>query len=395
MNPRLCHDRRTFLKGLGAGLVAASAPGKLAAELPSARALPRAPVAIHRCRRYDFNSIRTSLARMFEWLGGVPALVSGKIVTVKINLTGAQTSTTYTLSPAEATFTHPLVTLAACSLFKEYGARRIIIADSLNLNSEDPKVDFDALGYVVSQFASTLAGLDLVWESTRNRGSDKNYRRLPVGSGDGYFYSFFEVNHRYADTDVLVSIPKLKNHQIAGVTLGMKNLFGVPPNALYSKETVDENTTDARIEVLHNGVKTPAGGEVLPAFSLHYGERVPRIVVDIVRARPIDLTIIDGIVTTHGGEGQWQGPRLGIAVPGLLIAGRNCVCTDAVTTAVMGYNPEAEDYSKPFQNGVNTFRYAALKGMGTNRIADIDVVGMSIAEARYTFLPSYKEPPQQ
>jgi uncharacterized protein (DUF362 family) len=331
---------------------------------------------------------------MFDWIGGVPALVSGKHVTIKVNLTGGQTSTTYTLSPQEATFTHPLVVLAACSLFQAYGARRIIIADSLNLKSLDPRVDFLALGYDPSLFASTLPGLELIWENTRNLGSDKSYRRLPVGNGDGYFYSFFEVNHRYVDTDVLVSIPKLKNHHIAGVTLGMKNLFGVPPNSLYSRETVSEDTTEARIEVLHNGLKTPAGGEVLPAPSLKYGERVPRIVVDIVRARPIDLTIIDGIVTTHGGEGQWQGPRLGITVPHLLLAGRNCVCTDAVTTAVMGYDPEAGDYQKPFVNGVNTFRYAALKGMGTPRVADIDVVGLSVAEARYAFLPSYQDPPQ-
>ncbi len=379
------------MKALSSGLVAASTPALLEGADRARRALPHSPVAATRCRRYDFEALRASLTQMFEWIGGVRDLANGKTLTVKVNLTGGLTSTTYTLSPLEATFTHQMVTLAACSLFKEYGARRIIIADSLNLKSEDPRVDYQTLGYDVPLFASTLSGVDLIWENTRNLGSDKNYRHLPVGSGDGYFYSSFEVNHRYVDTDTFVSIPKMKNHQIAGVTLGMKNLFGVPPNSLYSKETVDEGSTDARIAIFHDGGQTPAGGEVTPVLSKNYGERVPRIVVDIVRARPIDLTIIDGIVSAQAGEGQWHGPRLGIVAPGLLIAGRNCVCTDSVAAAVMGYDPEAEDYSTPFQNGVNTFRYAALKGMGSNRISDIEVAGLSVADARYSFLPVYKE----
>ncbi len=379
------------MKTLGGGVMAASAPALLKGADRIHRSLPRSPVAITRCRHYDFEAIRTNLAQMFDWIGGVKDLVNGKTLTVKVNLTGGWPVTHYTLLPLETTYTHQMVTLAACSLFKEYGVRRIIIADSLNLKSEDPRVDYQALGYDVPLFSSTLSGLDLIWENTRNLGSDNKYRHLPVGNGDGYFYSFFEVNHRYADTDVFISIPKMKNHQIAGVTLGMKNLFGVPPNSLYSKETVDESSTDARIAIFHDGGQTTAGGEVTPVLSKKYGERVPRIVVDIVRSRPIDLTIIDGIVTMHGGEGQWQGPFRGVAAPGLLIAGRNCVCTDSVAAAVMGYDPETEDYTAPFQNGVNTFRYAALKGMGTNQISDIDVVGLSIADAHYTFLPVYKE----
>ena len=51
----------------------------------------------------------------------------------------------------------------------------------------------------------------------------------------------------------------------------------------------------------------------------------------MVSARPIDLAIIDGIASISGGEGPWI-PGVKPNHPGLLVAGTNCVCTDAVAT---------------------------------------------------------------
>jgi uncharacterized protein (DUF362 family) len=249
-------------------------------------------------------------------------------------------------------------------------------------------VIYQNLGYDVSLFESMIPGL--VWEDTRNMGSGKSYSTIRVGSG-AYLYSSFEVNHRYADTDVMVSIPKMKNHQIAGITLSMKNLFGITPTALYSSSVQNENSTDSRQKVLHEGGPSAAGGEILPVPSQVPGFRVPRAVVDIVRERPIDLSIIDGIVSMHGGEGQWQGPSLGIVVPGLLIVGRNPVCTDSVAAAVMGYHPEAPDWTAPFHNGANTLRLAAESGIGTNRLSEIEVIGTSIGSAHHAFQPVFRE----
>jgi len=56
----------------------------------------------------------------------------------------------------------------------------------------------------------------------------------------------FDFNHSYADTDVLVSLAKLKNHVTAGVTLCMKNLFGITPNSLYGSEAGSEDALDGR-----------------------------------------------------------------------------------------------------------------------------------------------------
>ena len=56
-------------------------------------------------------------------------------------------------------------------------------------------------------------------------------------------FSAFDFNHAYEDTDVLVSLAKLKNHATAGVTLSMKNLFGLPPNSLYGSDAGKETAT--------------------------------------------------------------------------------------------------------------------------------------------------------
>lgn len=386
MRKESCVTRRTFLKQSLSGALAVSSALPSRAGNGFYTNVLTSPVAIARCRRYDFDSIKSTLSKQFDQIGGVQSLVSGKTVSVKINLTGGWNVPTYTLPPVQTVYTHPLVALAACRLFYEYGARRIVICESLYTNDE-VRAAYTNYGYDVNLFESNIP--NLVWEDTHNKGTGGAYRILSVGAG-AYLYSSIQFNYRYVDTDVVVSIPKMKNHQIAGITLSLKNMFGSTPSALYSSGRDNEQTTNSRENVLHNGGLSAAGGEILPIPSTDPGYRVPRAVVDIVKARPIDLCIIDGIVTIFGGEGAWHNTRLGIAVPGLLIAGRNPVSTDAVAAAVMGYDPQAADGTKPFINGSNMLQLAADSGLGTNRLSDIEVVGLSIQDALYTFPPTYR-----
>ena len=62
-----------------------------------------------------------------------------------------------------------------------------------------------------------------------------------------------------------------------------------------------------------------------------------------------------------GGEGPWnRGVRT--VKPGVMIAGLNPVCTDAVSVAVMGYNPRADRGTKPFPHADNTMLLAEANG---------------------------------
>jgi hypothetical protein len=111
--------------------------------------------------------------------------------------------------------------------------------------------------------------------------------------------------------------------------------------------------------------------------------RVPRIVVDQCAARPIDLAIIDGITAISGGEGPWI-EGLALTSPGLVIAGWNPVSTDAVATAVMGYDPLATAGTTPFP-GDNQLLLAQAQGLGSADLTQLDVRGLTIADARYPY----------
>jgi uncharacterized protein (DUF362 family) len=223
------------------------------------------------------------------------------------------------------------------------------------------------------------------FEDTRNLGAGRRYHELKVPWG-GSLFPAYHVNHSYNDCDVYVSLAKLKNHATAGVTLGMKNNFGVTPIALYGQHEPDERSTSARVAIFHEGRERPADGlpqERAPESPRRPTYRVPRHTVDAVGIRPIDLVIIDGIETVSGGEGPWL-KDLAVQEPGLLLAGRNPVCTDAVATAVMGYDPMAAPGTGPFP-GDNHLALAASLGLGTNDTKQVEVVGLSLKEALHPF----------
>ncbi len=175
------------------------------------------------------------------------------------------------------------------------------------------------------------------------------------------------------------------------MTLSLKNCFGTTPASIYGDnagvDEPNEKPTAGREAVLHNGRRQPsksAPPELHPDSSREPGYRVPRIVADLVAARPIHLAIIDGVESIAGGEGPWiRGIR--IVKPGVLIAGLNPVCTDAVATAVMGYSPRALRGTAPFRTCDNTLLLAEAHGIGTTDLKRIDVRGLPIEQALYRY----------
>ncbi len=130
---------------------------------------------------------------------------------------------------------------------------------------------------------------------------------------------------------------------------------------------------------------SPAAREVDPGSPRHEGYRIPRVVVDVCAARPIDLAILDGIDSMGGAEGPWGGGEP--CHPGVLVAGTNCVNTDAVATAVMGYDPMAVVGRPPFIGADNFLELAERQGLGSRDLARIEVAGTPIEKARFDFEP--------
>ena len=142
------------------------------------------------------------------------------------------------------------------------------------------------------------------------------------------------------------------------------------------------------MDLLHSAKrKVPAGvpGELPHSWPDHWKHRVPRITADLAGARPVDLAVVDGIETNRGGEGPWV-KSVEAVRPGLLFAGRNAVCTDAICAAAMGYDPQAPHGSFPFP-GDNHLLLLSQVGVGAIDPRRIEVRGLPLAKALFPFNP--------
>lgn len=136
----------------------------------------------------------------------------------------------------------------------------------------------------------------------------------------------------------LISAAKLKTHSNTGVTLGMKNMFGLLPDKM--------------------------------KFKYHF-KNISKVVVDINTVLRPKFTIIDGFYALEG-----PGPTSGTPVKmDLLIAGKDVVATDATACRVIGIDPA----------GIYHIKRAYEKGFGEMDEAKINVVGWRIDEVKRRF----------
>ena len=358
-----------------------------APALHAERSAPAAPVSIARCQSYD-GDLAATLSTMFDQLGGLSGLVKNKTVTVKLNLTGSPGLRFQGLPLGTTHYTHPKMAGAFATVVGNAGARRIRFVESC-WASNGPLEEYllDA-GWNVRALKNAAPNVE--FENTNALGQGKRYARFAVPGG-GAIFPAYDLNHAYEETDVFVSFAKLKNHATCGVTLSMKNIFGITPASIYGddagRDEPNENPGSGRVSVCHEGKREPsksAPQEIDPASSRFPGHRMPRIVADLNAARPIHLALIDGVETVAGGEGPWiKGIRT--IRPGVILAGTNAVNTDAAAVAVMGYNPRSPRGSKPFQDCDNTLLLAESLGVGSARLDRIEIRGLPLAQALCPF----------
>ena len=380
-----CHSRRDWLR-----TAASAVSGAYLAGLTPARAAaaPAGPVALARCKTYNAGELLPAMQKMFDQLGGLGRLVKGKTVAIKINLTGAPTYRLGYLPLEDTHYTHPHVIATAAQLMAKAGARRIRVLES-PWATADPIEEY-LLRANWEPNDILRASPNVEFENTNYLGSAKKYSRLMVPFG-GYMFPGFDLNHSYADCDVFVSIAKLKEHATAGVTLSMKNCFGMTPCTIYGTGAgIDEPSELPKggRQIIHQGNRGPsksAPQEKDPTSPRQDTWRVPRTVVDLVAARPIHLAIIDGVKTMTGGEGPWIREDLKPAAPGVLLAGLNPINTDAVAMSVMGFDPMADRGTPPFERCDSIVKLGEEAGIGTRDLSRIEVIGPKIADVRFDF----------
>ncbi len=355
-----------------------------------AKEAPTAPVAIAKVPAYSEDLV-AALDKMFDQIGGAGKLVRNKTVTIKLNLTGSPGQRFEGRALGSTHYTHPKTVAAMVHVLDKAGARRIRLVESCFVTSAPFEEFMLDSGWNVRQLQSLSKSLE--FENTNFLGKSARYSRLKVPGG-GLIFPAYDLNHSYADTDVMVSMAKLKNHATCGVTLSMKNMFGITPASIYGDnagvDEPNESPTSGRVQICHMGKRGPARSspqEINPASPRAPGYRMPRVVAELNAMRPIDIAFVEGIETVTGGEGPWvQGLRY--VRPGVMVLGTNAVCTDAVSTAVMGYDPRASKGKIPFVGCDNSLLLAESLGVGSADLKKIEVVGTTIAAARFDFGPN-------
>lgn len=349
---------------------------------------PARPVAIDRCRTYGSELLPT-LESLFDRIGGLGHLVKGKTVGVKLNLNLGPTNRQGHYPLGESHWPHPRLIAAMMHCMAKAGVHRIRLLESAWALRADPLEEtLIEANWDLQLFVGAAARVD--FENTNFLGSGTTYSRFPV-SGGGLLFPAYDLNHSYQDCDVFVSIAKLKDHSTTGISLCMKNLFGMTPVTIYgSGAGVDEPSaipSGWRVPILHNGERQPPKSsppEIDPKSPRDDGYRVPRAVADLCAARPVHLSILDGISTMAGGQNPGM---FGVEVvkPGFLAVGANVVNTAAVGMALMKYDPMADRGTAPFETCDNKLKLAEECGVGTRDLRRIETIGPPIQELAFDF----------
>ena len=211
---------------------------------PGTSTPPTAPVSIAKCPSYD-DDVTARLASMFDQLGGLDRLVRGKTVTIKLNMTGSPGLRVDGRPLGVTHYVHPKMVGATAHLLGKAGARRIRFVESAWATAGPLEEYLLDSGWNVRQLLAAAPGVE--FENTNALGKGKQYARFKVPGG-GYLFPAYDLNHAYEDTDVFVSMAKLKNHATCGVTLSMKNCFGMLPASIYGDDAgVDEPNESRRL----------------------------------------------------------------------------------------------------------------------------------------------------
>jgi uncharacterized protein (DUF362 family) len=245
----------------------------------------RSRVAVLRCDRYE------SCPRVIEdGLRLLAPKVRGKHVVLKPNLVEYKSDV--------AINTHPMVIAGAIEAIYRLGAATVVVAEGPGHVRDTP-------------FLLEECGLaDHLKAVGRTKFVDLNFdevTRVPLSTGLTGLRELWLPNTVLA-ADVLISMPKVKTHHWAGVTLSLKNLFGIVPGAVYG----------------------------WPKNILHW-QGIDRSIVEIAAAIPIHYVVADGIVAMKG-----NGPLHGDSTPlGRLILADDPVVADATCCRLMQISPSA------------------------------------------------------
>jgi uncharacterized protein (DUF362 family) len=191
--------------------------------------------------------------------------------------------------------TNPTLIGAAARCFLRLGASRVVVGEGPG-HQRDTELVMHAAGIEHILSEPTIQFVDLNRDEVVRVPLKANY------SGLGELW----LPRSVLASDIVVSMPKVKTHHWAGVTLSLKNMFGIVPGMKYG----------------------------WPKNLLHWSG-IHESVLDICATVPIHFVIADGI-TAMEGNGPLQGTAREL---GKLILADDPVAADATCARLMGLEP--------------------------------------------------------
>src|SRR5580693_4738530 len=245
-------------------------------------------VVIRRTANYE----QDLAAVIYETLRVFDLPVKGKTVLLKPNLVG--------FDPLCEMNTHPYVIAATRESFLRVGAAEVLIGDGPAMNRDtEAVIESVRLREFTGPLGRTFVDLNL-----------DDVKRVVLSTHASRLKELY-LPKTVLGVDFLVSMPKLKTHHWAGVTLSLKNMFGIVPGSCYG----------------------------WPKNVLHWAG-IDNSILDINAASRPDFAIVDGIVGMEG-----NGPIQGSPKPcGVLVLGDDPVAVDASCARIMSLIPEKVKY---------------------------------------------------
>ncbi len=161
------------------------------------------PVTLANCADYSTETVTAAIERLMEPLGGMAAFVRpGQRVLLKPNMLSGK-------EPQRAVTTHPEIVRAVIRLAQDAGGR-VAVGDSPGVGSPLQVARRCGILAVIEETGADFAPFS---ESVTIRPKGSTFREL-------------EIARDILDAEVIINLPKLKTHQMMGLTCGVKNLFG-------------------------------------------------------------------------------------------------------------------------------------------------------------------------
>lgn len=284
-------------------------------------------VALQKCTEYNFDDVYNSIMNLLTLVP--PPDVKGKKVLLKPNIL-------YPKKPELAVCTHPVVVGATVKAFLALGAAKVYAGESP----------------AIANSTSAAKATGMYEQVVNNGGEWIDFKEAEIVQfPEGHVVKQFNFTTALKQADLLVSVSKLKSHQLMSYTGAMKNLFGLMIG----------------LEKAQTHYRFPNKSD-FAAF-----------LTDLNLASKPGYAIMDAIVGMEGPGGPGSGDPIKL---GFLAASDNILALDWKCSSLVGYNPHA----------ITNLEDALNRKIWLNSENEITTVGASESECRSTSFKIVKEP---